>query len=98
MMKDAILQLQMIIPSLKTETSVTATLKKDEDMVMNIDTVIKLPETSYEQKTLLKYGKYYLSFIFFSIEGRVSNNQFIGICVSSFGLSLLKMLTSLRWS
>ncbi|XP_053192306.1 apolipoprotein B-100 [Scomber japonicus] len=55
MMKDAMLQLQMIIPSLKTDASVTATLKKDEDILMDIDTVIKLPETSYEQKTSLKY-------------------------------------------
>lgn len=63
MMKDAMLQLQMIIPSLKTDASVTATLKKDEDILMDIDTVIKLPETSYEQKTSLKYGNYYPSFM-----------------------------------
>ncbi|XP_067470643.1 apolipoprotein B-100 [Thunnus thynnus] len=55
MMKDAMLQLQMVIPSLKTDASVTATLKKDEDMLMDLETVINLPETSYQQKTSLKY-------------------------------------------
>ncbi|XP_073338944.1 apolipoprotein B-100 isoform X2 [Pagrus major] len=55
MMKDAMLQLQMIIPSLKTDASVTATLKKDEDVLMDLETVISLPETSYQQKAALKY-------------------------------------------
>lgn len=55
-MKDAMLQLQMVIPSLKTEASVTATLKKDEDVLMELETVVNLPETSYLQKASLKYG------------------------------------------
>ncbi|KAM7404104.1 hypothetical protein PAMA_004499 [Pampus argenteus] len=55
MMKDAMLQLQMVIPSLKTDASVTATLKKDEHTLMDLETVINLPETSYQQKTSLKY-------------------------------------------
>lgn len=56
MMKDAMLQLQIVIPSLKTDASVTATLKKDEDVVMDLETVINLSETSYQQKASLKYG------------------------------------------
>ncbi|XP_044022340.1 apolipoprotein B-100 isoform X2 [Siniperca chuatsi] len=55
MMKDAMLQLQMVIPPLKTEASVTATLKKDEDVFMDIETAINLPDTSYQQKASLKY-------------------------------------------
>ncbi|XP_045919657.1 apolipoprotein B-100 [Micropterus dolomieu] len=55
MMKDAMLQVQMVIPSLKTEASVTANLKKDEVMLMDLETVINLPETSYQQKASLKY-------------------------------------------
>lgn len=56
MMKDAMLQLQMVIPPLKTEASVTATLKKDEDVLMDLETVINLPETSCQHKASLKYG------------------------------------------
>ncbi|XP_054469273.1 apolipoprotein B-100 isoform X2 [Anoplopoma fimbria] len=55
MMKDAMLQLQMVIPSLKTDASFTATLKWDEDVLMGLETVINLPETSYQQKASLKY-------------------------------------------
>ncbi|XP_035465790.2 apolipoprotein B-100 isoform X2 [Scophthalmus maximus] len=55
MMKDAMLQLQMVIPSLKTDASFTATLKTDEVVLMDLETIITLPETSYQQKALLKY-------------------------------------------
>lgn len=55
-MKDAMLQLQMLIPSLKTDASFTATLNMNEDVLMDLVTVINLPETSYQQKALLKYG------------------------------------------
>ena len=55
-MKDAMLQLQMVIPSLKTDASVTATLKTDKDVLMDLKTVVNLPETSYQQKASLKYG------------------------------------------
>ncbi|XP_034715215.1 apolipoprotein B-100 isoform X3 [Etheostoma cragini] len=56
MMKNAMLQLQMAIPYLKTDASVTATLKRDEDVFMDLETVINLPETSYQQKASLKYN------------------------------------------
>ncbi|KAM9355030.1 apolipoprotein B-100 [Pholidichthys leucotaenia] len=55
MMRDAMLKLQMIIPSLKTDASITANLRKDEYMLMDVETVVHLPETSYKQKASLKY-------------------------------------------
>ncbi|XP_060918741.1 apolipoprotein B-100 [Labrus mixtus] len=57
MMKDAMLQLQMVIPSLQADASITATLKKDEDIIMDLETVINLPETSSQQKATLKYDQ-----------------------------------------
>ncbi|XP_061650137.1 apolipoprotein B-100 isoform X2 [Phyllopteryx taeniolatus] len=56
LMKNAMLQLQMVIPALKTNALFTATLKKHEDIMMIIETMIKLPETSYQQTASLKYG------------------------------------------
>ncbi len=56
MMKDALLQIQMVIPSLESDATFTATLKKDEDVLMDLETLINLPETSYQQKASLKYG------------------------------------------
>ncbi|XP_042356872.1 apolipoprotein B-100 isoform X2 [Plectropomus leopardus] len=56
MMKDAMLQLQLVVPSLKTDASVTASLKRDEDVLMDLETLISLPETSYQQKASLRYN------------------------------------------
>ncbi|KAJ4939798.1 hypothetical protein JOQ06_029234, partial [Pogonophryne albipinna] len=55
MMNDAMLQLQMVIPVLKTDAFVTATLKKDKDLLMDLVTAINLPKTSYQQKASLKF-------------------------------------------
>ncbi|XP_056282268.1 apolipoprotein B-100 isoform X2 [Pseudoliparis swirei] len=55
-MKGSMLQLQMVIPSLKTDVAVTTTLKMDENVIMDLETVINLPETSYQQKASLKYN------------------------------------------
>uniref|UniRef100_UPI0037E9B8DE apolipoprotein B-100 n=1 Tax=Semicossyphus pulcher TaxID=241346 RepID=UPI0037E9B8DE len=55
MMKEAMLQLQVVVPSLKSDASVTATLRKDEDILLDLETAINLPETSSQQKATLKY-------------------------------------------
>lgn len=60
-MKDAMVQLQMAIPALKTNASIIAALRKDEDVLMELKTYINLPETSYQEKASLKYGKPSLS-------------------------------------
>ncbi|XP_068195408.1 LOW QUALITY PROTEIN: apolipoprotein B-100 [Antennarius striatus] len=54
-MKDAVLQLQMAIPSLEMDASLKAALNEDEGVLMNLETFIKLPETLYQQKASLKY-------------------------------------------
>lgn len=56
-MKDAALQLQMVIPSLETNASFTATLKRYEDLVMDVETTFNFPKTSCRHRTSLKYGK-----------------------------------------
>lgn len=56
MMKDAMLQLELVVPSLNSDASVTATLKNDEGIILDLETVINLPETSAQQKATLKYG------------------------------------------
>lgn len=55
-MKDAMVQLQMAIPALKTNASVTTTLRNDEGVFTEFKTDINLPETSYQEKASLKYG------------------------------------------
>ncbi|XP_034531344.1 apolipoprotein B-100 [Notolabrus celidotus] len=55
MMKDAMLQLEMVLPSMQSDASITATLKKDEGMILDLETVMNLPETSSQQKATLRY-------------------------------------------
>lgn len=56
MMKEAMVQIQLVIPSLKADASVTATLKKDPGLIMAIESAINIPETSSLQKVTIKYG------------------------------------------
>lgn len=51
------LQLQMVIPSLQTNASFTATLKRYQDLVMDVETAFNFPKTSCRQRTSLTIGK-----------------------------------------
>lgn len=62
MMKDAMLKLQMDVPSLKMDASFTAGLKKDEGLLMDLETVVKVPKTLCQQKASLRYGEPHPSF------------------------------------
>uniref|UniRef100_A0A3Q2R232 Apolipoprotein B n=1 Tax=Fundulus heteroclitus TaxID=8078 RepID=A0A3Q2R232_FUNHE len=55
MMKELMLQLLMDIPSLKTDASISAILKRDESVQIDLESVLHLPETSCQQKASLKY-------------------------------------------
>ncbi|XP_054909551.1 apolipoprotein B-100 [Poeciliopsis prolifica] len=57
MMKEVMMQLQMDIPSLQTDASVTATLKNEENVLMDLESVLHLPAASYQQKASLKYDE-----------------------------------------
>lgn len=55
-MKDAMLQVQLLVPSLQTDATVTANLKRDEELELMLHSDIKLPMTTSEQTISLKYG------------------------------------------
>ena len=57
MMKNAMLELQMAVPSLEADTAVTLTLKNDDAVVMAVEAALNLPETNSVQKVTLIYGK-----------------------------------------
>ncbi|XP_072221414.1 apolipoprotein B-100 [Leuresthes tenuis] len=58
MMKEAMLQLQMDIPALNTDASITAVLKKDANVLLDLETVVHVAsETSYQQKASLRYDE-----------------------------------------
>lgn len=55
-MMDGMLQVQMIVPSLQTDAALTASLKHDEELTLELESNIKLPETNSIQKIALKYA------------------------------------------
>ncbi|XP_030627114.1 apolipoprotein B-100 [Chanos chanos] len=55
-MRDGQLQVQLIVPSLKTDASITAIMTRDEELTLGIESNIKLPETSSVQKVAIKYA------------------------------------------
>ncbi|XP_071777034.1 apolipoprotein B-100-like [Centroberyx gerrardi] len=56
-MTDGMLQVQLVVPSLKTNASVTATMSNAEGLTMEIKSDVKLPETSSIQAVIFKYGE-----------------------------------------
>lgn len=91
------LQLQIIIPSLRTDASVTATLKKGDDVLMDLETVVSLPETSYQQKAVLKYGNCPPS-VTSSAQKTDVEHLFICMFTGVFGFFSLQMMTSSNWN
>ncbi|XP_076129303.1 apolipoprotein B-100-like [Alosa pseudoharengus] len=54
-MKDATLDLQLLVPVLKADAKVSAHLHRAEGLTLELETDVKLPETSSAQKIVLKY-------------------------------------------
>ncbi|XP_040925269.1 apolipoprotein B-100 isoform X2 [Betta splendens] len=54
-MKDAMAQVQMSIPALRTSASVVTSLRRDEDLFLELETDLILHETSYKHKASLRY-------------------------------------------
>lgn len=60
-MKDGLLETQLIMPSLNTEATLTATMNCAEDLTLELKSNLKLPETNSVQKITLQYGIGYFS-------------------------------------
>uniref|UniRef100_A0AAX7VP99 Vitellogenin domain-containing protein n=1 Tax=Astatotilapia calliptera TaxID=8154 RepID=A0AAX7VP99_ASTCA len=57
-MTDGMLQLQLLVPSLRTDATVTATMSKADGLTMEIRSDVKLPEISSIQAVTFKYGNF----------------------------------------
>lgn len=56
-MTDGMLQLQMLVPKLKTDATLTATMSKTDGLTLEIKSDVKLPESSSVQTVTFKSGK-----------------------------------------
>lgn len=55
-MTDGMLQVQMLVPALKTDATLTATMSKIDGLTLEIKSDVKLPESSSVQAVTFKYG------------------------------------------
>ncbi|XP_041951597.1 apolipoprotein B-100-like [Alosa sapidissima] len=56
-MREGLVQAQLIVPSMSTDATLTATLRKDADLTLEVESDIKLPETSSLQRVTFIYGE-----------------------------------------
>ncbi|TNN45216.1 Apolipoprotein B-100 [Liparis tanakae] len=56
-MTDGMLQVQLLVPSLRTDAAITATMSNTDGFTMEIKSDVKLPETSSIQAVTFKYGE-----------------------------------------
>lgn len=56
-MKEGMLQVQLLIPSINADASVTANMKRDEELELELKSAIKVMDVTSEQKIILEYGK-----------------------------------------
>ncbi|XP_040919863.1 apolipoprotein B-100-like [Toxotes jaculatrix] len=54
-MKEGMLQVQLLVPSVSTDATVTANMKRDEELELEIKSEIKFMDASSEQKIAMKY-------------------------------------------
>lgn len=55
-MTDGLLQVQLLVPSLRTDAAITATFNKADGLLMELKSDVKLPETTSIQAVTFKYG------------------------------------------
>lgn len=61
-MTDGMLQVQMLVPTLKTDATLTATMSKIDGLALEIKSDINLPESSSVQAVKFKYGNFFMGF------------------------------------
>lgn len=55
-MKEGMLQVQLLVPSIRTDATLTASMDHDEDLELELKSEIKVMEAISEQKIKMKYG------------------------------------------
>lgn len=55
-MTDGMLQVQLLVPSLKTDATVSATMSQTDRLTMEVKSDVKLPETNSVQAVKFIYG------------------------------------------
>lgn len=63
--KKGMLQVQLLVPSISAESTVTASLKRNDILKLELENEIKVMDVSSEQKIKMKYGNPFYCHLFF---------------------------------
>ncbi len=66
------LQVQLLVPSINADATVTANMKRDEELELELKSEIKVMDATSEQKITMKYGNYFF---------RTSHNNSFNTCL-----------------
>ncbi len=64
-MKEGMLQVQLLVPSISADAKITANMKRDEELELELKSDIKFLETTSEQKIAMKYGTLSFQLLYF---------------------------------
>lgn len=59
-MKEGMLQVQLLVPSISTDATITANMKHDDELELDLESEVKVMDATSEQKISMKYGKAFL--------------------------------------
>lgn len=62
-MKEGMLQLQLLVPSVDVDATLTANMKRGQQLKLDLKSEVKVMEITSEQKIKLNYGKVVFTYI-----------------------------------
>ncbi len=62
-MKEGMLQVQLLVPSINADATVTANMKRNEELELELKSEIKVMDATSEQKIAMTYGNVFLQSI-----------------------------------
>ena len=83
-MKEGMLQVQLLVPSISADATVTANMKRDEELELELTSDIKVMAATSEQKISMKYGNVIFQLLFLSeycMASHCCHNCFLNRCI-----------------
>ncbi|KAG8011367.1 hypothetical protein GBF38_006124, partial [Nibea albiflora] len=90
-MKEGMLQVQLLVPSIKTDATVTANMKRDEELELELKSEIKIMDATSEQKIAMKYDASKIEVEFKSDVNTETSSLPNGDMIEMYGNQLLDM-------
>ncbi|KAL6095861.1 uncharacterized protein ACO6RY_09696 [Pungitius sinensis] len=88
-MKEGMLQVQLLVPSINADATITANMKRDEQLELELKSEIKVMAANSEQKITVKYDASHLEFAFKSEVNTDTTSLPTSYLVEKYGNPLL---------